>query len=191
MSRIHRKKLWKYVGRTGITLMLVLSGLLTLYKHNESRIYRIRYEEARVLLQDYQEQEVPSSSDNVREVFISEAELPGHLESGDRIDVRIRYANAEDYVVLADKIMVKYATGNGMVLGLSEEEILRLSSAISDCQIYDDAKLYAVAYPESTVVETGCVTYLTNKNIQRMLGTQTTEGESRIALEERLKQAEQ
>lgn len=190
MSRIHRKKLWKNIGRISIALLLVLSGLLVFYKHSESRLYRTRYEEAKVLLQYYQEQEVPPLSDNVREVFISEAELAGYLESGDRIDVRIRYSNAEDYLVLADKKMIKYGTGNGMVLGLSEEEILRLSSAISDCQRYDNTKLYAVAYPESIAVETGCVTYLTNRDIQRMLGTQTTEGESRIALEERLKRAE-
>ena len=191
MSRIHRKKLWNYVGRISIGLLLVVSGLSAWYLHCSLMDCQKQYEAAVTLLSTYQEQELTISYDNVREVFITEAELPGHLESGDRIDVRIRYGNAEDYLVLADKVLVKYSTENGMVLELSEKEILMISSAISDCQKYSKTKLYAVAYPERISSGIGCVTYLANEEIQRMLGTETTERESRIALEERLMQAEQ
>lgn len=127
----------------------------------------------------------------VREVFVAEVELPEHLQTGDRVDVRIRYNTAEDYIVLSDKELVKCDTKSGMVLRLTEEEILFLSSAIADCEIYEKTKLYVVEYPEYEQIETGNVTYIPNKEILTMLDRENTEGESRNALEQRLMQGRQ
>lgn len=129
-----------------------------------------------------------AAEENVRDVFLSEAEIPDYMQSGDRIDVRIRYANAEDYIVLADKCLVKCESGKGMVLQLTEEEILLLSSAIADDEQYSGTKLYVVRYPEYVYTESGIVTYIANKEILALLGKEKTEGESRNALEERLMQ---
>lgn len=123
-----------------------------------------------------------------REVFISEVELPEFFQTGDRVDVRIRYDNAEDYTVLTDKILVKYASSEGMVLELSEEEILLLSSAISDKKEYENTRLYVVKYPENKQQESGGVTYIAKREILKLLEREKTEGESRTALEERLLQ---
>ncbi len=129
-----------------------------------------------------------TAEDDVREIFISEVEIPAYIKDGDRSDIRIRYGNAEDYIVLADKILMKCESGTGMVLELTEEEILLLSSAISDKKHYADTKLYAVTYPMYSQTEAGRVSYIANREILTLLGREKTEGESRTALEERLMQ---
>ena len=128
------------------------------------------------------------ASKNIRTVFFSEGEVPEHIGTGDRIDVRIRYFNAEDYTVLSDKIVVTGASGNGMLLDLTEEELLLLSSAISDCQEYKGTKLYAVEYPEYQQSGSGRVNYIANEEILALLEREKKEGESRAALEQRLQQ---
>ncbi len=129
-------------------------------------------------------------TENVREVFLSEVEIERHLTSGNRVDIRIRYANAEDYIVLSNKYMVAYDDMAGMVLRLTEEEILLLSSAIADKSCYEGTKLYAVKYPEQEQMEVGDVNYIPNKEILVMLGRENTKGVVRDALELRLEQME-
>lgn len=129
-------------------------------------------------------------TESVREVFLSEVEIAEHLMSGNRVDIRIRYANAEDYIVLSNKYMVAYDDINGMVLRLTEEEILLLSSAIADVNCYDGTKLYAVKYPEQEQMEAGNVNYIPNREILTMLGVENTKGVLRTALEWRLEQME-
>lgn len=125
-------------------------------------------------------------SEKVRTVFISEAELAEHIQTGDRVDVRIRYHNAEDYTVLSDKILVRSESGNGMILELTEEEILYISSAVSDCAKYKGTKLYVVEYPEYRQIKEGTVNYIANTEILILLKREKEEGEGRIALEQRL-----
>lgn len=129
-----------------------------------------------------------SGEENRRDVYVSEAEIPDHIQDGNRIDVRIRYSNAEDYVVLSDKILQRETSGNGMVLKLTEEEILVLSSAVADKEYYSDVRLYVVGYPEFEQTENGKVTYPVRKEILLLLGREHVEGESRSALEKRLLQ---
>ena len=129
-----------------------------------------------------------SAEENRRDVFISDVEIPDNLQNGTRIDVRIRYPNAEDYSVLSDKILQKSSSGNGMMLKLTEEEILTLSSAIADKSCYSGVRLYAVGYPLYGHAEAGQVTYPVRKEILMLLGKEDTEGDSRNALEKRLEQ---
>jgi len=126
--------------------------------------------------------------ENRRDVYVSEAEIPDHIQDGNRIDVRIRYSNAEDYVVLSDKILQRGTSENGMILKLTEEEILILSSAVADKEYYSDVRLYVVGYPEYEQTENGKVTYPVRKEILILLGREHVEGESRSALEKRLLQ---
>ena len=127
-----------------------------------------------------------SAEGNRRDVFISDVEIPEDLQDGNRIDVRIRYPNAEDYSVLSDKILQKSSSGNGMMLKLTEEEILTLSSAIADKSSYSGVRLYAVGYPIFGHAEAGQVTYPVRKEILILLGKEDKEGDSRNALEKRL-----
>ena len=128
--------------------------------------------------------------ENRREVYFSEVDVPEFIKAGDRVDIRIRYGNAEDYIVLADKIIRNGYSDSGIVLELIEEELLFLSSAIADAEYFGGTKLYAVRYPEYTLLEEGRVTYIPKKEVLAILGTEKTEGESRTALEKRLMQCQ-
>jgi len=129
-----------------------------------------------------------SGEEDARNVYVSEAEIPEHIQEGTRIDVRIRYSNAEDYVVLADKILQRKTSESGMVLKLTEEEILILSSAVADKANYSGVRLYVVGYPEYRHTEAGKTTYPVRKEILILLGKEREEGENRNALEMRLLQ---
>ena len=131
------------------------------------------------------------SEDNIREFFLDAVEIPEHIQKGDRIDIRIRYGNAEEYVVLADKIILDCRVGYGMVLALTEEECLLISSALSDTREFTKTKLYIVEYPEYDQKEKGQITYLANQDVLLQLGKEKTKGESRRALEQRLMQEKQ
>ena len=127
---------------------------------------------------------------SVREVLLSEVKCTEYLQSGDRIDVRIRYKNAEDYVVLSNKVISKPENGNEIWLDLTEEEILLLASAIADSGEYEATWLYAVRYPaygESSATQGN---YIANHDVLMLLEREKTEGESRTALEMRLLQGQ-
>lgn len=130
------------------------------------------------------------SEGNVREFFLSDVVIPEHVEAGDRIDLRIRYQNAEEYIILANKPVLSCESGRGMVVNLTEEEILLVSSAIADREQYDKTKLYVVEYPEYEQIEESKVTYIANREVLMLLGKEKMEGESRNALEERMMQKE-
>ena len=86
--------------------------------------------------------------------------------------------------------MIAYDDIDGMVLRLTEEEILLLSSAVADKDCYKGTNLYAVKYPEQEQMEEGSVNYIPNKEILGMLGLENTKGVLRTALEWRLEQME-
>lgn len=133
---------------------------------------------------------VQCGDEKFREVYLSEVKLAGHLATGDRIDVRIRYSNAEDYIVLSDKLLLFCDNSAGMVIQMTEEEILLFSSAMADCERYDNTRLYAVKYPEFRQTEESMVNYPALQEIQEMLGISEKYGKERAALEQRLEREE-
>lgn len=128
---------------------------------------------------------------NTREFFLENVEIPEHIQEGDRVDIRIRYGNAEEYVVLSDKIILNSPEENGMVMHLNAEELLMIASATTDTELYRKTKLYVVEYPEYANAKATPVTYIANRDVLLLLKREKTEGESRTALEQRLLQREQ
>jgi len=76
--------------------------------------------------------------------------LPSDLNVGDYVDIRIRFATGEDFIVLVGKKIEAFgATGsssNTIFLKLNEEEINRMASAIIESYINNGIKLYANKY---------------------------------------------
>ena len=132
-----------------------------------------------------------SSENNIRMFLLEGVEIPEHVQIGDRVDIRIRYGNAEEYIVLADKIVVNFQADSDMVLCLTEEELLMISSAIIDTELFRNAKLYVVEYPEYVNMQKSRINYIANQDVLLLLGRKITEGESRKKLEERLLQSKQ
>lgn len=187
MNKGYRKKIWK---RTGVFFMvLIMAGEFFLLLRGHRSLENSRNKNQLLSEQLYEYERMEKKTEvlkNVREVFLSEVELSAYMQVGDMVDVRIRYFNAEDYIVLSGKTLVECEMGHGVVLMLTEEEILSVSSAIADCGKYENTRLYAVEYPEEIKQGGGSTNYISSLEILAMLEKETTEGERRLALEQRL-----
>lgn len=187
MNKGYRKKIWK---RTGVFFMvLIMAGEFFLLLRGYTTLENSRNQNQLLGEQLYEYELMNKKAEelkNVREVFLSEVELSAYMQMGDMVDIRIRYFNAEDYIVLSGKTLVECEMGHGVVLLLTEEEILSVSSAIADCEKYENTRLYAVEYPEEIKLGGGSTNYISSLEILAMLKKETTEGERRLALEQRL-----
>lgn len=182
--RIRRKTAGRYLCLAfgGFLLGVGLAGGI-LWKRGE--LYRRRCLTYELQLENTLRQEAQKSQTTGREVWIQGVELGASIQEGERLDIRISYANAEDYTVLADK-EVRLLSGKAeMVLLLEEEEILLLSSALADARCYPDVRLYAVRYPENPEEE-GAVNYLPNKEVANLLSLTQDQILERARLELRL-----
>ncbi len=95
--------------------------------------------------------------------------ISSNIRSGDVIDVRIRYRNGEDFVVLSKKTaeMVSYNTST-CFLSVGEKEQLYMASAIHDSAAYN-AVLYALLYEAPTEQKASKVTYIPSTNLAKIV----------------------
>lgn len=101
--------------------------------------------------------------DTVRETEFDVLVLNSNLTNGDFVDVRIRYKNGEDYIVLTKKPVKHISLRNAICyLDLTEEETQLMASAIVDASLYG-AVLYTNTYLEPSIQEASKVTYKPSK----------------------------
>lgn len=109
-------------------------------------------------------------SKGLRELCYRTIVLADNVQSGDVVDIRIRYPNGEDYVVLAGKkIRMEEEENTQCYLRLSEEELLMMSAALFDTEFYRDTGLYASKYPVPTIQERSVVTYVPMKGLLELI----------------------
>ena len=84
--------------------------------------------------------------------------LPSQLEEGKYIDIRLRLATGEDYVVLSKK-KVEQANSTTIWLKVDEIEILTMNNAIIEAWMLEGAKLYAIEYIEPGLQEQATSTF--------------------------------
>ncbi|BCN32824.1 hypothetical protein [Anaeromicropila herbilytica] len=97
------------------------------------------------------------------------------IKIGDFIDIRISFPNGADFILLSKKKVIDFSnynveqkTSNSLWMEVSEEEILRLSSAVVDSYHIDGCQIYAILYVEDTQ-EASTVTYPTNRVVQDLM----------------------
>lgn len=78
----------------------------------------------------------------------------------DVVDVRLRYANGENYCVLKKKQLQKKENEEVCGFYLTEAEQLLMSAALYDVEIYDGAELYMVGFVEARLQEDAVSEYL-------------------------------
>ncbi len=87
---------------------------------------------------------------DLRYVELTNVYMPELLTENDFIDVRISLPDGEDYIVVAKKrvyeLLREEDTVTGFLLRLSENDILRIASAVVDMNTYKDTGIYAVRY---------------------------------------------
>ena len=80
-----------------------------------------------------------------KEYYIDYVMVGEGQETGKFLDIRIRFPNGEDYIVVAEK-KITYMTETGFYMYLDEKEVRRLSSARTDVEVYEGAMLYLSSY---------------------------------------------
>lgn len=97
---------------------------------------------------------------NLREVEYNTFYINSNIIQNDYIDVRIRFPNGEDYIVLSKKrILAPNIESFHCFLWLKEEEILNMSSAIVDAYLYSGSLLYTTKYIEPNLQQESIPTY--------------------------------
>lgn len=88
---------------------------------------------------------------------------------GDCIDVRVRYPDGTDYVVLSKK-PVYGLDDQGMLLRVREEEILLMDSAVVDASLFEGTYLYAANYVEDLIQDAAIVNYTPAPAVIELIG---------------------
>jgi len=97
---------------------------------------------------------------NLREVEYNTFYINSNIIQNDYIDLRIRFPNGEDYIVLSKKrILAPNIESFHCFLWLKEEEILNMSSAIVDAYLYSGSLLYTTKYIEPNLQQESIPTY--------------------------------
>lgn len=130
-----------------------------------------------------------------REINYTRIQFGRELKAGDYVDVRIRYLDGEDYIVVSKcKVTISDLDTQTASLLLSEEDQLMLSSALNDCFMYK-ATVYLAKYTHPNIQEATKVTYqpyidvidqiMNNTNIDQVRNS-NLDITKRIAIEKRL-----
>lgn len=99
--------------------------------------------------------------------------LTSQLNIGDYVDVRISFADGGDFVLLSKKQVQGMAPlgeegANALWLFVSEEEILRLSSAVVDSCLNEGCSIYAVEYVSDTQ-KAAVVNYVVSDLVKQLM----------------------
>lgn len=130
------------------------------------------------------------------------------IQNGDYVDIRITYPNGEDYIIAKHKKVLSvsaktesdeeqpYIQKDSIRMNVTEEELLRITSAYVDTVYYTGAEIYAIAYLDQ-FQKPASVNYPVNPDVYELLGWnpnavqyQAAEAESqnRMVLEQHLTQ---
>lgn len=104
--------------------------------------------------------------DGLREMCYRTIDLTENVDSYDVVDIRIRYPDGEDYIVLSGKQILIDEDGYGKCyLKVSEEELLLMSAALVDTEQNDGTRIYTSRYPEPAIQQKSYITYCPPKEI--------------------------
>lgn len=99
-------------------------------------------------------------SSDLRETSYDVVTNSTNVINNDTVDIRVLFPNGENYIVLSKKkILSMTEESTECYFWLSEEEILRMSSAIVDAYLYEGTQVYSVEYIEPSLQEASIVNY--------------------------------
>ncbi len=112
-------------------------------------------------------------ADDVRIHGFPYIKLTNRLQAGDYVDVRISFADGGDFVLLSKKRVqgiepLGEEGTNSIWFTVSEEEILRLSSAVVDAYLNEGCSIYAIQYVSETQKE-AVVNYVVSDLVKELI----------------------
>ena len=111
-----------------------------------------------------------SFEETERECVFRQIAFAESFSEGETVDVRIRYANGENYCVIAKKRLQKEGGEELCRFHLTEEEQLLISAACYDVEVYEGATLYLVGYREERLQEDTASRYIPSIQVLIQLG---------------------
>lgn len=106
---------------------------------------------------------------DLREKYINFVTLNTNLEEGDTVDIRIKFPNGEDYVILSKDVLRDLnLAGAEFYLWIDEESILRLSAATVDAAI-NGGEIYVTKYVKPSIQDALVYTYQPSEDVLRLI----------------------
>lgn len=108
--------------------------------------------------------------DQLREVCVDGILISENTKDNDVVDIRIRYSNGEDYVVLSGKqLRLHEGDYKHCYLRVGEEELLLIAAALVDADCFEGAVLYTTKYIEASIQKKSEVTYLPREELLELM----------------------
>ena len=111
----------------------------------------------------------PEYAASGRECYFEHIRFAECFSGYDVVDVRLRYANGENYCVLKKKQLQKEGDDNVCGFYLTESEQLLMSAAQYDIELYDGAELYMVGFMEARLQEDAVSEYVPSVQVVAQL----------------------
>lgn len=154
---------------------------------SETKISKLNLTKGTVLTKELIVSQNEKITDDVREQEYNMIVLPQQLDVGAYIDIRLRLANGQDYIVVSKKC-VNNITEDTIWLNLYEQEILAMSNAIVEAYKMTGAKLYATTYVEPGNQANAVTTYVPSNEVIALINAdKNITEEARKGLSERYK----
>lgn len=96
--------------------------------------------------------------------------LPTELTKGQCIDIRLRLASGEDYIVLSKKYIEK-TDKDTIWIKVGEDEILTMSNAIVEAYIMEGSLLYATTYLDAGTQESATPTFVAKNSVISLMNS--------------------
>lgn len=126
-------------------------------------------------------------TDDLRIQEYNMLDLPQQLDVGAYIDIRLRLANGQDYIVVSKKC-VQNITEDTIWINMYEEETVAMSNAIVEAYKMTGAKLYATTYVEPGNQENATPTYVPSNEVINLINSdKNIRDEAKRGLAERYK----
>ncbi len=110
------------------------------------------------------------TAERLREVCFDGILISENTKNNDVVDIRIRYPNGEDYVVLSGKqIHLKEGDYKQCCLRVGEEELLLMAAALVDADCFEGAVIYTTKYIEASIQKKSEVTYLPKEELLELM----------------------
>lgn len=149
---------------------VIPTDYITLADITENTISKLDLTKGSVLSRTLIAESNEKITNDLREQEFNMIVLPQRLDAGAYVDIRLRLANGQDYIVISKK-RVNNITEDTIWMNLYEEEILAMSNAIVEAYKMTGAKLYATTYVEPGNQGSATPTYMPSAEVINLINS--------------------
>lgn len=156
------------VKQTEAIQSVVPADYITLEDLTENTIAKLDLTKGSVLSKALIQESTAKITSDLRQQEYNMIVLPQYLDIGEYIDIRLRLANGQDFIVVSKK-EVQNITEDTVWLNMYEQETLAMSNAIVEAYKMKGAKLYATTYVEPGNQKDATPTYVPSAEVINLI----------------------